>query len=114
MEIVSQFTNMPHHSIENAQEFDRHRASQWPSAKSCAMHSRMHAACGQVCRENRAERQSRSQRFRDGHNVRLDSVMLICEIMSSASEAALNFIYKQQSPGALTSDCLAVCRNSPA
>ncbi len=89
---------MPEQAIKLAEKLNRHRARERTAAESCPMHSGLHPASDAIGREQRTQRQSRSQRLCHRNNVRRDSVMLIREILSGAAKATLDFIDQQQGP----------------
>ncbi len=101
VKIFPSLANVTQHAVEYAQKLDGNRARQRPAAKGGAVHSGMHAAGDTVGREQRSQRKTGCQRFRDGDDVRLDAVMLVGEILSSPSQAALDFVQNQQRSGAV-------------
>ena len=45
-----------------------------------------------VLRQECTDREARSERLRDGHRVRLDAIVLVCEELAGATDARLDFV----------------------
>src|SRR5215470_11951640 len=82
--------------LQNIEQLQRDGAGEWASTEGCAVHSRMNALRNFFAGQKRAQWQAASDWFGDGHQVRLDTVMLVGKPASGTSQPALDFICNQQ------------------
>src|SRR5579864_2599160 len=100
MEIASDFAHVIQLLIQDPQKFNRNRASQRSTTERRAVHAGVHAGSHPITHQNCSERKPPGKRFRNGHNVRLDVIVLISEITSSPPQSRLNLVKNQQSVAA--------------
>src|SRR6476620_12556493 len=65
------------------------------------MHAGMHTAGHAIGSKQCSQRKARRQRLGDRHDVGLNSILLVSEILSGTAQAALDFVKNQQRSSAI-------------